>query len=139
MDDRSFLGTGFKFPIQVDPNTGRVMTSSDEENIRDAIKIVLGTTPGERPMTPQFGCSISSFVFGSADYTTITLLRQEVENALTRWEPRIKDVEVTVEEDPSETGRLIIGISYVVRATNNPFNIVYPFYINEGYGENAME
>ncbi len=136
-DGRSFLGTGFRFPVQVDPLTGRVRTSSDEEDIREAIMIILGTQPGERPMSPHFGCPINSFVFGTADQTSLTLLKNEVETSLVMWEPRIKDISVRIEQSPDDSGVLLIEIDYVVRSTNNPYNLVYPFYISEGYNEGA--
>lgn len=132
---KNFLGTGFKFPVQVDPNTGRVKTSSQEEDIKEAIRIILGTQPGERPMVPKFGCSINSFVFASMDYTSVMLLRREIEDSLILWEPRIKNISVEISRSPQDSGVLMIEVSYVVRSTNNPYNLVYPFYINEGYGE----
>ena len=138
-DSRSFLGTGFKFPVQVDPLTGKVRTSSDEEDIRESIRIILGTQPGERPMSPHFGCSINSFIFGTTDYTSMTMMKHEIVNSLTMWEPRIRDIGVEIVRSPEDDGVLLIEISYVVRSTNNPFNLVYPFYITEGYNENAKQ
>ena len=135
MYNKDFLGTGFKFPVCVDPNTGRVRTSSNEEDISESVRLIIGTTPGERPMMPKFGCAINSFVFSSTDYTNLMLMKREVENALIMWEPRIKDIDVDVAPSPDESGKLLIKVSYVVRSTNNPFNMVYPFYINEGYGD----
>lgn len=135
MYNKSFLGTGFKFPVCVDPNTGKVRTSSNEEDIQESIRLILSTTPGERPMMPDFGCSINSFVFSGSDYTTLMMMKREVENALIMWEPRIRDIEVDIASSPDETGKLVINVNYVVRSTNNPFNLVYPFYINEGYGD----
>lgn len=133
----NFLGTGFKFPVQVDENTGRVRTSTHEEDIAEAIRIILGTQPGERPMSPYFGCAINAFVFSTADYTTLSMMSKEVVNALIMWEPRIKDVEAEVVPSPDDAGKLLINVSCTVRSTNNPFNLVYPYYINEGYGEAA--
>lgn len=135
MYNKSFLGTGFKFPVCVDPNTGKVRTSSNEEDIQESIRLILGTSPGERPMMPDFGCSINSFVFSGSDYTTLMMMKREVENALVMWEPRIRDIDVDIVSSPDETGKLVINVNYVVRSTNNPFNLVYPFYINEGYGD----
>ena len=134
---KSFLGTGFGFPVRVDPNTGRVVTTSGEEDIEAAIRIILGTQPGERPMTPSFGCGINNFVFDTADYTSIALMKHEVKNALVMWEPRITDIEVEITQPPGKEGVLLIEISYTVRSTNTPFNLVYPFYISEGYNEGA--
>ncbi|MBQ9483250.1 MAG: GPW/gp25 family protein [Ruminiclostridium sp.] len=135
MYNKSFLGTGFKFPVCVDPNTGKVRTSSNEDDIKESIRLILGTTPGERPMMPDFGCSINSFVFSGSDFTTLMLMKTEIENALVMWEPRIKDIEAEISPAADDDGKLIISVSYVVRSTNNPFNLVYPFYINEGYGD----
>ena len=131
---KGFLGTGFKFPIQVDPSTGRMRTSSHEEDIKEAIGIILNTRKGERVMNPDFGCGIQEYAFGTVDYTTLSLMRKEVMDALVMWEPRIENIEVTIDDSQSEIGQIIINISYTVRSTNNPFNLVFPYYINEGFG-----
>ncbi len=130
---RGFLGTGFKFPVQVDESTGRMKTSSYEEDIREAINIILNTRRGERIMNPEFGCGIPDFSFGTTDYTSLSLMRKVVFDALTIWEPRIKDIEVEVDDGQSQEGRILINISYTVRTTNNPYNLVFPYYINEGF------
>ena len=129
---RDFLGRGWSFPMGVDPATGRVVSASSEEDIRQAIRLILGTGKGERMMRPEFGCSLRSFVFDHMDYTTQTQMEREAQEALIRWEPRITDVQVRVERDPGDDGCVLLHISYVVRATNNPYNLVYPYYINEG-------
>lgn len=129
---RDFLGRGWSFPVGVDPATGRVVSASSEEDIRQAIRLILGTGRGERMMRPEFGCSLRSFVFDHMDYTTQTQMEREAQEALIRWEPRITDVQVRVERDPGDDGCVLLHISYVVRATNNPYNLVYPYYINEG-------
>lgn len=134
---KGFLGTGFKFPVRVDENTGRVQTLSYEEDIREAIGIILGTAPGERPMSPYFGCPIHAFAFGNTDYTTLCMMEKEVVNSLIMWEPRIKDIEAHARPSPDDDGLLLIEIECTVRSTNNPFNLVYPYYISEGYGEAA--
>lgn len=132
---KGFLGTGFKFPIQVDSSTGRMKTSSYEEDIKEAIGIILNTRKGERVMNPYFGCGIHEYSFGTMDYTTLSLMRSEVMDALVMWEPRIKDIEVDMNDSQTEVGKIIINISYTVRSTNNPYNLVFPYYINEGFGD----
>lgn len=132
-DPKSFLGVGFKFPIQVDENTGRMKTVSYEDDIKEAIRIILSTRKGERIRNPEFGCGIYDYAFGTMDYTTLSRMQREVERALVLWEPRIEDVSVRLETVADE-GLIQIHIGYVVRTTNNPFNMVYPFYVNEGIG-----
>ena len=129
---KEFLGKGWKFPVSVDPETGRIQGASSEEDIQEAVRIILLTGKGERMMQPEFGCNLRSYLFGDIGYTARTKMEQEVRDALIRWEPRIFDVQVQVEQDPADSARLLIEVSYVVRATNNPYNLVYPYYINEG-------
>lgn len=128
----SFLGRGWKFPVQVDPVTGRIMMSEGEEDIAEAIQIILRTFQGERVMRPAFGSRLNDFVFGLTDPTTMGVLESDLRNAIMAWEPRVGKVEVQVEHDNSNPEQLWINIKYTVRSTNNLFNLVYPFYINEG-------
>lgn len=136
-DVNAFLGKGFKFPIQVDEITGKMKTSSYEEDIKEAIYIILMTKKGERVMNPDFGCGAYEYVFDTMDYTTLSMMEREVREALTLWEPRITDLEVNLEVDETQEGCVQVKIGYTVRSTNNPYNLVFPFYINEGFGENA--
>jgi phage baseplate assembly protein W len=126
---KGFLGVGWKFPVTVDETTGRVRTSQYEEDIQEAIRVIMMTRKGERLMRPDFGCGIHDYLFAGMDYSATSRMSLEVQQALTEWEPRITDVEVGVD---TEGGRLMIRVAYVVRATNNLFNMVYPYYLSEG-------
>ncbi|WP_219837879.1 GPW/gp25 family protein [Paenibacillus sp. R14(2021)] len=128
----AFLGRGWKFPIEVDPTTGRIKTAEKEDDIAEAIRIILGTSKGERVMRPDFGCGIHEFVFETTDETTLRLLETNIQEAIRIWEPRVHEVEVHAETDGIHAGKLMLHISYVVRSTNNLFNQVYPFYLEEG-------
>lgn len=131
-DVKAFLGTGWKFPVSVDGAAGRIKMSSNEENIEDSVRIIIGTRPGERVMEPEFGCGIWKYSFETLDYTTLYAMKNEVESALIRWEPRITDIQAEVSDEKAGEGLLFIHVSFVIRSTNNPYNMVYPFYINEG-------
>lgn len=136
MDNRDivkgFLGVGWKFPVEVDETTGRIKTSSYEEDVKEAVRIILQTKTGERMMQPNFGSRISDYTFGTMDYTSLVQMENEIMTSLILWEPRIIEPEVHIETDQEESGRLNIHVNYVVRSTNNPYNLVYPYYINEG-------
>ncbi len=135
MDDRrSFLGQGFSFPPRVDPTTGRFVTTSEEDDIKQAILIILLTKKNERAMLPSFGCNVHNYIFGTLDTTTLTMMRSAIIEALTKWEPRIIEVQVFAEDIERTTGKIVFNISYVVRATNNPNNLVFPYYLYEGVG-----
>lgn len=103
-----------------------------EQKVKQSIISILSTAPGERVMRPDFGCGIHAFVFASMDTTTLSLIRSVVEEALVRWEPRIKLENVRAEPDVERDGWLSISIDYSIRATNSPANLVYPFYLQTG-------
>lgn len=128
----SFLGRGWKFPVSVDATTGKFLLSEGEEDIAEAIRIILMTSRGERVMRPDFGCGLKDYVFAAMDETSLRLMESDIREAITVWEPRVTQVEVDVAIDPEDVGRLSIHVSYVVRSTNNLFNQVYPFYLEEG-------
>lgn len=127
---KEFLGVGWKFPVNLDD--GRIAVSLYEEDIREAIHIILGTSPGERVMRPRFGCGIRDFVFAAVNASTLSMIETSVREALILWEPRIEVTGVTVSTEKIKDGQLLIGIDYNVRTTNNKFNLVYPFYLTEG-------
>jgi phage baseplate assembly protein W len=128
---QEFLGIGWKFPAQVDEQ-GEIGLSRYEEDIREAIWIILGTAPGERLMRPEFGCGIHEYVFAPNNTRTAGLIRFRVEEALRRWEPRVELEEVAVRSDPRNPAVILINIDYRVRATDSRFNLVYPFYLERG-------
>ncbi|MDQ2584403.1 baseplate protein [Saccharothrix yanglingensis] len=103
------------------------MVERDQE-IAEAIRLVLGTAPGERPMRPEFGCGIHEHVFAAADGTTAGHVAREVRAALERWEPRVEVDEVAVAFDSVDVGTLYIDVRYTVRTTNDQRNLVFPFY-----------
>ncbi len=129
---KDFLGVGWHFPISVDPVTGRMREVSSEEDIAQAVRIILKTALGERMMQPNFGCALPKFVFGHMDYTTRVELEREVLSALIRWEPRVTQLQVSLSTDPKDSACLLLHVAYVVRSTNNPYNLVYPYYLTEG-------
>jgi phage baseplate assembly protein W len=130
LEDKAFLGKGWAFPVQPDA-AGEVALSAYEEDIRQAIHIILGTAQGERVMRPDFGAGLQTLVFEPMNTTTMALVRHRVEEALIIWEPRIDNVSVQVCAAHPH-GRLTIEIRYRVRATNTFYNLVYPFYLLEG-------
>lgn len=123
-----FLGIGWKFPVAVNPD-GQIARSFYEESIRDAIWVIVSTAKGERMMRPDFGCGVHDLVFAVNNAATAGLVAEEVRRALVLWEPRIHLLEVQATSDPGEANTLLIRIEYRVRATNNLFNLVFPFYL----------
>jgi Bacteriophage baseplate protein W len=122
-----FIGRGIAFPLQIDATGGLALVERERE-IQEAIRLILATSQGERPMRPEFGCRIHDHVFGSPDPATRNRIAYEVRDALRRWEPRIEVADVEVTPDPDEPSTLFIDIAYAITGTNDPRNLVFPFY-----------
>jgi phage baseplate assembly protein W len=126
------IGTGWKFPIKVNPR-GALTWSNGPDRIRDAIWIVLSTALGERVMRPTFGAGVESYVFEPNSAVSRTRLAAAIRDGLTRWEPRISLVNIDVSE--GDVPNLVnVSIDYTIRTTNELFNLVFPFYVQEGVG-----
>jgi uncharacterized protein len=122
-----FIGAGWGFPVRTDAIGGIALVSRERE-IDEAIRLILGTAVGERPMRPEFGCRIHEYVFAPADATTFGLIAYDVRAALLRWEPRIEVTDVTVTPDPDDPSTLYITVDYTIPRSNDPRNLVFPFY-----------
>ncbi|MBR5969445.1 MAG: GPW/gp25 family protein [Lachnospiraceae bacterium] len=136
--DKRFLGTGMKFPPQIDPATGRFATSSEEESIRESVYLILMTQQSERLVRPEFGSGLLAYTFMDMNSGTFAMLSRELTEALSENEPRITNVRINLEPD-DRLGRLLIDIHYTVRATHISDNLVFPFYLNAAEEEEEME
>ncbi len=122
------LGSGLAFPLQVDPR-GAVALTQGEEDVAQAIQLILSTAPGERPTRPEFGCGVHELVFDTVDAGMVGKVDAAIRAALGRWEPRIEVTEIDFDLSRVDDGRLEITIGYRVRGTNSERNLVYPFYV----------
>jgi phage baseplate assembly protein W len=125
--DSPFTGRGWAFPLRATPSGGIALVDGETE-IAEAIRLVLGTAKGERPMRPDFGCGIHDLVFAPTEPAVLGQIEDEVHASLRRWEPRITvtDVEATPAQDGTAT--VWISIQYLVLDTDDPRNLVFPFY-----------
>lgn len=128
---KDFLGSGWKFPPRLD-SRGRIELAHQEQDVEEAVQIILLTNKGERPMRPEFGSELARLQFAPNDGATAGLARRYVQEALARWEPRIEVTEVIAGPDRADPARLNIDIRYLVRATNSERNLVFPFYVIAG-------
>jgi uncharacterized protein len=132
MSPNGIIGVGWKFPIRVNAKGG-ISYSGGPDRIQDAIWIILSTSLGERVMLETFGAGVNNFVFQSNSDLVRAQLAAAVSSALAQWEPRITQVNVSVQQG-TETNQVLIVIDYQISSTNQLFNLVYPLYLQEGAG-----
>jgi phage baseplate assembly protein W len=94
------------------------------EKVRQGIRVVLETEPGERVMRPSFGCPLRQFLGTPNSVTVRAQIKSAVQVALSTWEPRIEltGVGVAPGDDPS---LVEISVAYVHTRTRRPDNLVY--------------
>ena len=126
-----FLGRGWAFPVSLD-TAGGVRTAADEQTVEESIRVILGTSKGERVMRPEFGCGIHDHVFDAVDANTLALIETSVAEALREFEPRIAVESITTSTDELSEGVLLVEIDYRIRESNTRHNLVYPFYLDGG-------
>ena len=127
-DKGAVLGSGWSFPMRVN-GRGGISLSRHDQDVEEAIRIILSTARGERKMRPEFGCGIHELIFAPNNATTGSLATYHVTQALEQWEPRIELLDVRVDSDQADGGLLLISLRYRLRATNDVRNLVYPFYL----------
>lgn len=122
------LGSGLAFPLATDHRSALALARG-EEDVRQALELILGTAPGERPMRPEFGCAVHDLVFDTVDATMMGRMDTAIRDALDHWEPRAEVTAIDFDLSRVDEGRLDITIGYRIRATNQLRNLVYPFYV----------
>jgi len=125
---REFVGRGWAFPLRTDAS-GDVALVGQEREVEESIRLILGTAYGERPMRPEFGCAIHDFVYAGADASTAAQIGFETRRSLKRWEPRVDVADVSVTIDDVDRSLLYIDIRYTIKTSNDPRNLVFPFYV----------
>jgi len=131
--DKSFLGRGWSFPPAFSRTTKELILTSDEEDIKKSLEILLSTTIGERFLQPLYGCNLEQYVFEPLNATTSTEIRLTVKNAIDLFEPRLTLLSVKLDSGFINEGRIDIAVEYEIITTNTRHNLVYPFYINEAH------
>ena len=127
-NDNPFVGTGWAYPVGVNAVGGIAMVGGVDE-IEQAMYLILATTPGERPMRPEFGCPLVDYLFDPIDSTTCGRIERTVEESQRRWEPRVEITAVDVVIDSNADGRVFIDINYLIRDTYDVRSLVFPFYL----------
>ena len=102
-----------RYPLKVDANGGRLAEETDYDSyIRQLIRQVLLTSPGERINRPDFGAGIRRMVFAPNTPEVAALTQTFVYQALTRWLANlisVEDVKVTAVEST-----MFVDVRYLV-------------------------
>jgi uncharacterized protein len=122
-----FIGRGWAFPLGVKPN-GAIATADGVAKLEQAMRIILTTYLGERPMRPAFGSRLRDYLFDGVSPSSIEAIGEEVARAIGSCEPRVVVDDVDVRPLEGAYGGFDIDITYTVRGDLGRRNLVVPFY-----------
>lgn len=127
--------SGISYPIKPGKK-GLFNVEDDIKLIRGNIIQILGTRKGERVMLPLFGSRILDFIYEPLDHITCALLRYELIDAVSMWEPRIilDRKNTTITPYPSEF-RVMASLRYQLRTYDGDQNFVLEISRREGVRE----
>ncbi|HVU55778.1 MAG TPA: GPW/gp25 family protein [Puia sp.] len=123
---------GWSFPPTFDDKAGVVLMVADETDVEQSLQMLLSTRPGERVMQPQYGCNLDAMLFEPLTTTLLAYMKELIQTAILYYEPRITVDDVSIDTLQSDEGLVLIEVSYTIIASNSRYNMVYPFYIDEG-------
>lgn len=129
-DGKEYLGRGWAFPVRW--TQGRVDLVASENDIRQAIGLLLRTGSDERIMHPDFGAGIDDYVFAPRNAETQFRIQEEVRRALVRWEPRITVEKIEAEIRDEDEARVDVHVDYRIDPHRRPQSLVFPFYLQSG-------
>ena len=133
-----FIGRGWAFPLRTDA-TGGIALVSREREIEEAIRLILGTSPGERRCGPSSAAASTTTCSPRPTATTAGAIAYEVRASLAplgaahRRRGRRRSPSTG-----SSPALLYIDIRYAIKATNDRRNLVFPFYVIPGEEELTM-
>jgi phage baseplate assembly protein W len=89
----------------------------DLDAVKASVRNLVVTNFGERPFQPNIGSNVRGFLFEPADVFTIFGLKQNIEDVLLRYEPRVTDIIVQI-EDNSDYNRYDVTLTFRVITFN---------------------
>lgn len=128
---RAILGRGVRFPFRPGLDGGFSLIEG-EDNLDQAIILLLSTALGERQMRYEFGSDLPRMIFEPITSATLVELEEAARLALRDWEPRVIVRQVTAEPDPDLESKVTLSITFDIPQTNSRRNLVFPFYLQGG-------
>ncbi len=122
---------GWKFPIQVDEDNGKIKTVEDNENVKQSVKMILNTQRQERKIFRDFGTNTRNFMFEIVDPPMMTSLKSTIERSLKKWEKHIRDLNISVNASATPVSTVNASIDYITDIEPTQERVVNAIETNE--------
>ena len=102
---------------------GRFSYAEGDSSVREVIRNILLTRPGERRMRPEFGAGLQDFIHQPNNETTRSLMSGIIRKSIEQWEPRIEVEGIDVDSGPASLAEVHVTIRYRMRHSGTPAEI----------------
>ena len=132
---KSLMGAGLSYPLRLGSD-GELVKVAGEDNVDECLAQLIRTEQGERPFAQRdgklYGTRLRAILFENGTEAT-ALAFQTINEAIAIWEPRVRLLELTVDEDTNSAGgsKIFVSIKYLVIASSNVRNIIFPFLLSK--------
>ena len=107
-------GIAVKLPVALSDTVGVATTKTVVETLRQNLKTLILTNPGERVMEPGFGVGLEKFLFERFTESTYASIQEELVNQVRTYMPQIAIKNFEVSTDGVDNSELRILIEYVI-------------------------
>ena len=121
MASRAFKDINLSFKRH--PVTNDVVVIRDEDAIKRSVRNIIFTILGEKPFEPRFGSVINESLFDLNTSLSEIRVSDEIKASLNNHEPRIDNIEVTVQVSP-DTNEMNATIQYEIVGISAPTQTV---------------
>ncbi|MBS9438185.1 phage baseplate protein [Photorhabdus noenieputensis] len=124
-------GRGWAFPPQFSSQTGIIMAEG-AEHVRQSMKVLFLTEPGERIMREDYGCGLHDYLFENITDELMARIQTRIEERVLRYEPRAEITEIQVNQKIDLPNSLHVQVSYALRGSEISQQIEGIIKIGEG-------
>jgi hypothetical protein len=103
------------FAFRANPITGELAIKRNVEAVKQSVLNILSTNLGERPFLPLFGADIRKYLFDNFNQIKATLIEEQVGNALSNYEPRVRVLNIDV-DGTSRPNEIRITVEFEIRS-----------------------
>lgn len=105
-----------RLPLTEDSGTGYTMIIRLKELIKQNMRMLILTNPGERVMVPEYGVGIKQFLFENFEEDTFQRIDQKIRQQVSKYMPAVNIDRIDMSSSEPDTNTLSIYLQYSIPA-----------------------
>jgi phage baseplate assembly protein W len=122
---KRIIYSDFDVNLGLHPITKDVIKKTNENSVRQSLRLLLQTIFYDRKWHPEIGCNLNALLFGQLDAFQLYTTQEEISRIITYYEPRITLQECTCEVSPTDSFKVILRLVYYINMLDKTDTYVY--------------